>query len=43
MPKMDIILSEADAFDILVFSESWLKPNKADDTIQFDNFKPPFR
>ena len=43
MPKIDIIRSGADAFDVLVFSESWLKPNITDDTIQIENFKPPFR
>ena len=43
VPKIDIIRSEADAFDVLVFSESWLKPNITDDTIQIENFKPPFR
>ena len=35
VPKMDIIQNEADAFDIVVFSESWLKPNIADDTSHF--------
>ena len=40
---MDIIRSEADAFGIIVFSESWLKPNIADDTIQIEKFKPPSR
>ena len=43
MPKFNIIRSEVYAFDILVFSESWLKANIADDTIQIENFKPPFR
>ena len=43
VPKIDIIRSGADAFDVLVFSESWLKPFITDDTIQIENFKPPFR
>ena len=43
VPKIDIIRSEADAFDVLVLSESWFKPNITDDTIQIENFKPPFR
>ena len=43
VPKIDIIRSEADASDVLVFSISWLKPNITDDTIQIENFKPPFR
>ena len=42
MPKIDIIRSEADAFDVLVFSESWLKPNITDETIQIENFKSPY-
>ena len=43
VPKMDIIQSEADAFDILVFFESWLKPTIADDTIHFWKFKASFQ
>ena len=43
VPKIDIIRSEADAYDVLVFSESWLKPNITDDTIQIENFKTPFK
>ena len=40
---MDIVRSEADANDILVFSESWLNPNISNDTIHTENFAPPFR
>ena len=42
-PKIDIIRSEADAYDVLVFSESWLKPNITDETIKIEKCKPPFR
>ncbi|MEW8186271.1 MAG: reverse transcriptase family protein, partial [Candidatus Thiodiazotropha endolucinida] len=33
LPKLDLIKAEADAYDVLVFSESWLKPDIQDDTI----------
>ena len=42
-PKIDLIRCEADAYDILVFSESWLKPEITDEQIYIENFKPPFR
>ena len=41
--KLDLIRAEADAYDVLVFSESWLKPDIQDDTISIVNFLPPFR
>ena len=40
---MDIVRNEAEAYDVLVFSESWLKPGIHNDTIQIENFMPPFR
>ena len=43
VPKIDIIRSESDAYDVLVLSESWLKPNITDETIKIDYFQPPFR
>ena len=36
VPKIDIIRSEAGAYDLLVFSESWLKPNITDETINIE-------
>ena len=42
-PKIDLIRCEADAYDIFVFSESWLKPEITDEQIYIENFKPPFR
>ncbi|MEW8545738.1 MAG: reverse transcriptase domain-containing protein, partial [Candidatus Thiodiazotropha sp.] len=43
VPKLDLIKCEADAYDVLVFSESWLKPEVRDESISIDNFLPPFR
>ena len=43
VPKMDIIKSETDSYDVLMFSESWLKPNIYNDSISIENFMPPFR
>ena len=43
LPKLDLIRAEADAYDVLVFSESWLKPDIQDDTISIVNFLPPFQ
>ena len=42
-PKIDLIKCEAHAYDILVYSESWLKPEIKDDDIFFQNFMPPYR
>ena len=38
LPKLDLIKAEADAYDVLVFSESWLKPDIQDGTISIVNF-----
>lgn len=43
LPKLDLIKAEADAYDILVFSESWLKPEVKNDIVSLENFLPPFR
>ncbi|MEW8544645.1 MAG: hypothetical protein AB2693_14035, partial [Candidatus Thiodiazotropha sp.] len=43
LPKLDLIKAEADAYDVLVFSESWLKPDILNDSISIANFMPPFR
>ena len=42
-PKMDIIRSEADAYDVLIFTDSWLKPDISDTTVHSENFSQPFR
>lgn len=41
--KMDLIRCEAQSYDILVFSESWLKPEIKDHSIAIENFLPPQR
>ena len=43
VPKLDLIKFEADAYDVLVFSESWLKPEVRDENISIEIFLPPFR
>ena len=43
VPKIDIIRSGYDAYGVLVFSESWLKPNITDEAIKIDYFQPQFR
>ena len=43
LPKIDLLRGEAEAYDILVFSEMWLKPVIGNDTILIENFLPPFR
>ena len=43
LPKIDLIRSESDAYDIMVFSESWLKPDLSDNDIQLKSFFPPVR
>lgn len=42
-PKLDLLKCEAEAYDVLVFSESWLKPTIPNEDISFENFMPPFR
>lgn len=43
LPKFDLVQCEADAYDVLVFSESWLKPEVSNESIKLENFQPPFR
>ena len=43
IPKLDLIEGESMAYDVLVFSESWLKPEVSNDKICIGNFLPPFR
>ena len=43
VPKLDLIKCEADAYDVLVFSESWFKPEVRDENISIKIFLPPFR
>ena len=43
LPKLDLIKCESPAYDVLVFSESWLKPVTANDKLLIEAFHPPFR
>ena len=43
LPKIDIIKCEEHAYDILVYSESWLKPEIKNDDISLQSFMPPYR
>ena len=43
VPKLDLIRSEADLYDILVFSETWLKPETLNESLLIENFRPPYR
>ena len=42
-PKIDLLRAESEAYDIAVFSESWLKPDITDDEVLLDHFLSPFR
>ena len=41
--KLDVIEGEAASYDVLVFSESWLKPEVTNESLHIENFSPPFR
>ena len=41
--KLDLIGGESLAYDVLVFSESWLNSEVSNDRICIGNFLPPFR
>ena len=43
VPKLDMIKAEADLYDILIFSESWLKPETSDESLLVEYFQAPFR
>ena len=43
LPKLDLIAAESEAYDLLIFSESWLKPEIKSDSIGLTNFHSPFR
>ena len=43
LPKIDLIRCEAHAYGILVYSESWLKPEIKNDDISLQSFMPPYR
>jgi hypothetical protein len=43
VPKLDLIYAEYDHFDIMSFTETWLKGDNSDDSIELLNFQKPFR
>ena len=43
MKQAILIKCESLAYDVLVFTESWLKPEIKNDDLLIDNFLPPFR
>ena len=43
LPKINLIRADSELYDIVVFSETWLKPNILDTEIALLNFLPPFR
>lgn len=43
LPKIDLVRSEALAYDIMIFTESWLKPNVSNTSILIENFHEPQR
>ena len=43
VPELDLVEGKSIAYDILVFSESWLKPEVRNDNILIENFLQPDR
>ena len=43
IPKLDILETEMQQYDILVITESWLNPDVRDDDLLISNFDPPYR
>ena len=43
VPKLDLIYAEYDHFDIMSFTETWLKGDNSDDSIELLNFQKTFR
>ena len=43
VPKLDLIYAEYEHFDILSFTETWLKGDNSDDFTELLNFQKPFR
>ncbi len=42
-PKLDILEIEAQPYDILIFTETWLTPAIHDTDLHITSFSPPFR
>ena len=43
VPKLDLVETEYLAYDIMVYSESWLKPTVSNDSVTIAIFHKPFR
>jgi len=43
LPKIDTLQAEAQPFDILIFTETWLSNSTISDDIIIQNFDPPLR
>ena len=43
IPKLDILETEMQQYNILVITESWLNPDVRDDDLLISNFDPPYR
>ena len=43
VPKLDLIYAEYEHFDIMSFTETWLKGDNSDDSIELLNLQKPFR
>ena len=43
VPKLDLVETESLAYDIMVYSGSWLKPTVSNDSVTIANFHKPFR
>ena len=43
VPKLDLVETESLAYDIMVYSESWLQPTVSNDSVTIANFHKPFR
>ncbi|MCG7878660.1 MAG: reverse transcriptase domain-containing protein [Candidatus Thiodiazotropha endolucinida] len=43
IPKLDILETEMQYYDIVVLTETWLKPEHCDDDLRISNFDTPYR
>ena len=43
VPKLDLIQIESLAYDIMIYSESWMKPAISSDSLMIANFHKPIR
>ncbi|MEW8547035.1 MAG: endonuclease/exonuclease/phosphatase family protein, partial [Candidatus Thiodiazotropha sp.] len=43
LPKLDILETEMQYYDIVVLTETWLSQNTNNDDIRIPNFDPPYR